>query len=484
MRRMIILWFTCPLWLTCGRDWNNPVAKQNVFQEKLPTEGLVAYYPFNGNAQDASGYGNHATVAGPQLGSDRFGQPARCVTFDGTDDRITLPIGLIASCMPVTITAWIKTTRTGAVIGYQDVAYPEKPQNFVPLLYADLTGKVRGLFWPGPANKTSFTLSSASAFNDNRWHFVIITATATNQYLYCDSRMEASSGGSVNFLSMVFDQIGAAYSSNWPGAATGWMMFSGSIDDIRIYNRALTEAEMQVLYYEGGFIPPLETPRPRAVGITDASIKISWPEVPVASQYMLEQAAEKTGPFSSLYTGRDTLYLHSGLARAQRVWYRVKAQNGSRSSAWSDTVASVALSFEGWTRNPANGHYYLFITGLDWPPCKAKAESLGAQLVTIRNSSEKSWLTDTFRISDSDVRCAAWIGLTDDGHEGNWQWLSGEPVTYINWAPGEPNNGSGVENYATMDFGNRYGHLGQWNDLWYKGSGNVRGALIERLGGN
>ncbi|MGE3703762.1 MAG: lectin-like protein, partial [Vicinamibacterales bacterium] len=66
-----------------------------------------------------------------------------------------------------------------------------------------------------------------------------------------------------------------------------------------------------------------------------------------------------------------------------------------------------------------------------------------------------------------------WIGFTDQDSEGNFVWSNGEPVVYTNWAPGEPNNANGIENYAEM-----LGSNGQWNDVPIDHSA-TRFALIE-----
>ena len=50
--------------------------------------GLVAWYPFDGNASDMSGNGNHGTVNGATLGTDRHGQIGKAYHFDGVDDWI------------------------------------------------------------------------------------------------------------------------------------------------------------------------------------------------------------------------------------------------------------------------------------------------------------------------------------------------------------------------------------------------------------
>jgi hypothetical protein len=53
-------------------------------------DGLVAYYPFNGNANDKSGNGNHGTVHGATLTEDRFGNADSAYNFDGVYDYIEI----------------------------------------------------------------------------------------------------------------------------------------------------------------------------------------------------------------------------------------------------------------------------------------------------------------------------------------------------------------------------------------------------------
>ncbi len=118
--------------------------------------------------------------------------------------------------------------------------------------------------------------------------------------------------------------------------------------------------------------------------------------------------------------------------------------------------------------NPANGHSYRLVNGhVDWLTAKAEAEAamLGGQpghLVTISDQAEADWLVSQF------PNTRPWIGLfhdtTDPNYSepgGGWVWVTGEPLTYTNWAPGEPNNISGsggAEDYAEM-FGST-----EWND--------------------
>ena len=70
-------------------------------------DGLIAYYPFSGNAGDSSGKGNHATVNGATLTSDRFGRASKAYQFNGTNQNIVTP-ALIKGVSKFTISFWFK----------------------------------------------------------------------------------------------------------------------------------------------------------------------------------------------------------------------------------------------------------------------------------------------------------------------------------------------------------------------------------------
>ena len=57
----------------------------------VPTNGLVGWWPFNGNANDESGNGNNGTVNGATLTTDRFGNVNKAYSFDGVNDFLLIP---------------------------------------------------------------------------------------------------------------------------------------------------------------------------------------------------------------------------------------------------------------------------------------------------------------------------------------------------------------------------------------------------------
>jgi len=70
-------------------------------------DGLVAYYPFNGNANDESGNGKDGTVEGASLTSDKNGIANSAYRFDGIDDRITAPTIFEVDQDPLSLSVWL-----------------------------------------------------------------------------------------------------------------------------------------------------------------------------------------------------------------------------------------------------------------------------------------------------------------------------------------------------------------------------------------
>ena len=82
--------------------------------------------------------------------------------------------------------------------------------------------------------------------------------------------------------------------------------------------------------------------------------------------------------------------------------------------------------------NPTNGHAYKKIQCKNWEDASAMAIAEGAHLVSINNEAEQEWLVEIFG------RDPFLIGLTRLENQTEWQWTSGESVTYTNWVLQEP----------------------------------------------
>jgi len=85
-------------------------------------DGLVAYYPFNGNANDESVNGNHGTVYGATLTTDRFGNTNKAYSFDGVDDYIDSKFNFNGGSTNFTISYWAKFySLSGKIFHFQEL---------------------------------------------------------------------------------------------------------------------------------------------------------------------------------------------------------------------------------------------------------------------------------------------------------------------------------------------------------------------------
>jgi hypothetical protein len=99
--------------------------------------------------------------------------------------------------------------------------------------------------------------------------------------------------------------------------------------------------------------------------------------------------------------------------------------------------------------------------GLTWIEAEAFAQTLGGHLVTINDEGENNWLFDTF----NGANVGFWIGLNDAADEGKFTWVGGEALTFTAWAPGEPNNDSGGQDYGWLQPSTPR----LWDDYWNNG---------------
>jgi uncharacterized protein (TIGR02145 family) len=240
----------------------------------VPTNGLVGWWPFNGNANDESGNGNHGTVNGATLAADRFGNAGKAYSFDGVDDYILA--NSININMPATFTFWIlpqnnidlSVTSTGSNSGatilsqgasnnpcnYSDFAFGYKSGNYG----TTCCGNSPETNCPNSewleaelGNGCGYTYVSNCNNNQNltgNWQFISLIIKQNQLLRYTNGiLLDSISNGKTSLSHSGFPfSVGARYVANASGPYPGkWL---GKIDDIAIYNRALTAAEVQQLY--------------------------------------------------------------------------------------------------------------------------------------------------------------------------------------------------------------------------------------------
>jgi hypothetical protein len=213
------------------------------------TNGLVAYYPFNGNANNAAGSGFVGTVNGAQASSDRFGNPNSAYRFNGTGNYIYVSDQLPDS-QEFTFSAWLESEEDKYAGIFYEAAYftPGRDTILETFPGGELHGTATKIADPGPNS-----LVASGVISTGAWTHVVWVLRTNGTAIYVNGIASASNnypGNNIGYHSPMY--IGAENH----GAQVEYF-FHGSIDDVRVYNRALSASEASQLYaIESGFCSP------------------------------------------------------------------------------------------------------------------------------------------------------------------------------------------------------------------------------------
>jgi len=217
----------------------------------VPIDGLVAFYLFNGNAHDESGNGNNGIVNGASLTTDRFGNPNQAYAFDGSSSYIQVPsTPMLCLSSAFSISAWAN------VAAFNAGGYPYQPaivskiqagdwyEGYEVRALSSSTGIEKIFGTSGNIGGVNTPLFSGPS-NINEWYFLAVTYDGTKIRFFINGICmdSASRSGSLQTSSIPLRFGRRGGSSN---SLNCW--FAGKIDDIGIWNRALTRDEIQFLY--------------------------------------------------------------------------------------------------------------------------------------------------------------------------------------------------------------------------------------------
>ena len=221
----------------------NDYAKSNAYSVRCvknstnTTNGLLASYPFNGNANDESGNAYHGTVFGPTLTNDRFKNNEQAFLFS-SQDKIVIgeSMNFLGGKSEASFLAWIKPHTQGQELC---IASAENQFNFAvnaqnkAMLITNINGIVN-------------SIESVNTIPENKWTMVCGIFTGSELQLYVNGNLETSTP-----QSGIFNEYYGQFLLGINGTNFG---FTGVLDDIRFYSRALTNTEINNMYKEEAVI--------------------------------------------------------------------------------------------------------------------------------------------------------------------------------------------------------------------------------------
>jgi outer membrane protein assembly factor BamB len=204
------------------------------------SNGLVAYYPFNGNANDESGNGNNGAVNGATLTADRHGLANSAYSFDGDKDKIVLSHNMLPSDgSEWSLSMWHKRIEDDERIGTLFSQYANGIGRFqIKSNPAAIVTFSSNMVDTGPA--------VISVSNLNQWNSSTFTARSNQLKVFINGILEKDSIGIANVMSITSVIGSDGTTSNY--TPKGDRYFKGQIDDVRIYDRALSDSEVAQLY--------------------------------------------------------------------------------------------------------------------------------------------------------------------------------------------------------------------------------------------
>ena len=362
-------------------------------------DGLVAYYPFNGNANDESGNGNDGTVNGATLTADMFSNDNSAYSFDGVDDYIEIPDNSSQqiSTNQITLSAWINLNGNVGVTQWRVVNKQQTNgiawgMEIFGNGYVGATGNNVEFHDSNGSTWVNCIVQEISLFPQT-WYHITATDSGGTIKIYINGSLVHTCLNGLGIPSNINSPIVIGVSSNN-------FFYNGVIDNVRIYSRALSEEEVQQLYIEES--------------------TITWPV-----------------------------------------------------SAGGNDHSYIPVLEEG---------------GIIWEDAYNAAVNAGGYLATITSAEENAFIyslvsgNDSFWFLDSTNNgIGPWLGgfqkpyLVEPG--GGWEWVTGEPFTYINWAYGQPDNSGFNGEDRLCFFGYQQLKSPNWGD--YYQTSKTQGYIIE-----
>lgn len=217
------------------------------------SQGLVGWWTFDGKdingtkAADASGNGNIGTlINGPTPAIGKLGQ---ALSFDGVNDYVTMNNANGIFGDTGSIAFWVKSTTDADARMWrlEDVTLTGMTIEIGNGAAAVLTNELITIFWNPNGTRVGYTTTNRNELFDGNWHHIAITADNVSYKIYLDGISKTVTVGS------------GSNSGQWPKADGGSFYHSisdtkflnGTLDDVRIYNRALNSDEIKRLYRMG-----------------------------------------------------------------------------------------------------------------------------------------------------------------------------------------------------------------------------------------
>jgi hypothetical protein len=315
---------------------------------------IWALYAFEGNAQDSSGNGHDGTASAVSYVAGKVGSQA--AQFNGTNSYVSLPAGLVSPLNDFSVSAWVKSDANSTWSRVFDFGSGSGTYMFLTLASGDNTVRyaITTNSWSAEQPLTNSSLLSTGI-----WHHVAVTLSGSTGVLYIDGAAVATNSGMTlkpaSLGSTTQNYLGKSQYPDDPYLA-------GSVDDFRIYARALSAAEVATL---ASLIPSAPTGLAATAG--NAQVALSWSASGTATNYYVKRSTTSGSGYVTVATNASLAFTNTGLGNGTTYYYVVSAVNADGESDDSAEVsATPQFVYNFGFETPALGTFQYNPSGASW----------------------------------------------------------------------------------------------------------------------
>ncbi len=308
---------------------------------KEDPDGLVAFYPFNGNSDDEQfcGYYDADGINNPALASDRFGREGKAYQFDG--NSYLLAEKFDSQFDELSFSYWFNSADNSG-------------KKFIFGTDYQSGSSFSTYYWAGQAGVSYYIQGQSGPMQIwggvvpiNSWHHVAFTYGGTTAKIYVNGELKSEESGVE--IRRLKQRAGVPF---YIGSRKNKENFFGKIDDIRIYKRVLSDDDILALYNEAIPAAPELLQPPNGAENQPDSPTLRWQGN--ASKYHLQAGTEAGFDSGSLvYDGSElsgTSYILDNLQPETNYYWRVAGINSNGHGGWSETFSfrtDVVQSIDG-----------------------------------------------------------------------------------------------------------------------------------------
>jgi len=437
--------------------------------------GLVGYWPFNGDANDESSNSNNGTVNGATLTTDRFGNSNEAYSFDGVDDYIS--IGALNNSSTFSNSFWFNCSNSinvsypiGLGVNYNNTVDVYKGYGVALSPNEEICGIAPNRVLLFDAITTCGNIVQSNApFTNNNWYNVVVISDGNSGKIYLNGNFVGYSN-SINVLG-VLDLVFGKRSDNFA-------YFTGIIDDVTIYNRVLSPDEIIQLYTQG------HTTYTWSTGETTAIINPSptatttyWCDVTangVTCRKEFTVAVRPLAPTATAQTFCGSATVASLAATGTDLKWYAAATEGTALA--SDAALASGTYYVSQTLNTIESDRTAVVVTVNEAQITSSANTISIGTAVTLTASSASTGSSTLPANLQNGLVGYWPfngNANDESGNGNNGIVNGATLTTDRF--GNANNAysfDGLSNYIECNSVNLNNTL--TTEFWYKNSANIQ----------